>query len=280
MNTIAFDTWRDFRDYIDRERPGCPVYWRGQRDPNWPLASSFERIILSMDGGSEPGATQVYPYGGRYRKNGRPTWPEGFYQQTRDRYLEVFKRSASGLRGANPKELTTDEWWALGRHYGLITPLLDWSEKPYVTAFFSGMDLFNLAGDVLASDVPLDARSVVDMPGQSATIYRLCHTERLEGDGLRVLRPELDELGRLHHQRGLFTWLDSETYFELQGFADDSGRDDLLTQITLSADVLPDGLRDLDAHGIDYRMLMPDLTGAALHANARADQRLLSLGLN
>ena len=62
-----------------------------------------------MDGGSEPGASQIYPYDGRYKKGGRPTWKAGFYQETRDRYLEIFKRSASGLRGAHPKELTSDD---------------------------------------------------------------------------------------------------------------------------------------------------------------------------
>ena len=269
MKTYAFTTWRAFGDFVDDDRPDCPVYWRGQRDPDWPLASSFERILLAMEGGSRPGASQIYPYGNRYRQGASRVWPAGFYQETRDRYLDLFKRSVSGLRGANPIELTTDQWWALGRHYGLITPLLDWTEKPYVTAFFSLMELFRLSDDPVA-------RPAAD---ESITIYRLCHTERLEGDGLRVLQPQLDELGRLQHQRGLFTWLDSETYFELQGFLDNTGRGDLLTQITLSADVLGDGLRDLDTHGIDYRMLLPDLTGAALDANARADQRLRSMGL-
>jgi hypothetical protein len=75
----------------------------------------------------------------------------------------------------------------------------------------------------------------------------------------------------MHGQRGLFTWLTSEKYFELQGFLDDTQRGSLLTKILLSDQSALDGMRDLRAHGIDYRLLYPDLQGAAMAANARGD---------
>ena len=105
----------------------------------------------------------------------------------------------------------------------------------------------------------------------SVAISRLLHVEWLEGDGLRVLCPLVDELGRMHSQRGLFTWLDSDTYFELAGFCDNTGREGLLTQAIISGDAIFDGLRDLRAHGIDSRLLFPDLNGAAEHANLMWD---------
>jgi hypothetical protein len=57
----------------------------------------------------------------------------------------------------------------------------------------------------------------------------------------------------MHGQRGLFTWLDSERFFEWQGFVDNTGRGDLLTQVIISDQAVMDGLRDLKAHGIDAR---------------------------
>jgi hypothetical protein len=103
--------------------------------------------------------------------------------------------------------------------------------------------------------------------GTQVAIYRLFHNSELEGRGLRVIRPVVDELLRMHGQRGLFTWLDSEDYFELEGFLKDTGRGHLLSRLLLSDQALGDGLRDLSNHGIDYRLLFPDLNGAALHAN-------------
>ncbi len=90
----------------------------------------------------------VYPYksphspNGRYRKDGKKTWPDGFIQKYRDSYIREFEKASSGLRGVTPKILNRDEWWALGRHYGLITPLLDWTEKPFIAAFFALTELW------------------------------------------------------------------------------------------------------------------------------------------
>jgi hypothetical protein len=104
MNTIQCDTWQEFieiaesdlRDYLN----DYPTYWRGQRDPNWPLASRVERIVLEQGGGTD---YEIRPV--EYRN-----WRDGF--------LARFKRAASGLRGPNPKELNTDEWWALADTMG------------------------------------------------------------------------------------------------------------------------------------------------------------------
>lgn len=265
MDTVELKTWQDFRDHIDRDKQAMPVYWRGQENPNLPLASSFERKILALNDGYKPGASMLYPYDHRYQRGGKPTWEKTFYQNFRDRYLEAFRTAALGLRGNNPRELTRDEWWALGRHYGLVTPLLDWTEKPYMAAFFALSELWmemNRAG------------GPVSFEGKRVAVFRLLHHEKLEGDGLRVVRPIVEELGRMHGQRGLFTWLDSEKFFELQGFLDNTGRGRLLTRLIISDQAVVDGLRDLAAHGIDFRTLFPDLPGAALHANTQVDWNL------
>ena len=102
-------------------------------------------------------------------------------------------------------------------------------------------------------------------------MYRLAHTDLLEDETLKVVRTPIDELGRMQQQRGLFTWIRSETHFDLGSLLDDTGRGDLLTLAEVSSDVIPEALRDLDLHGIDHRQLFPDMYGAAAFANVQLE---------
>lgn len=261
MDVVQVENWATFRQIVDQPFAVVPVYWRGHASADWLLASAFERMILAM-----PSQKQH--------------WAPGFYASLRDRYLNAFKAAASGLRGSNPAKLEDDEWWALGRHYGLVTPLLDWTQSPYIAAFFA---LAGLLQEMKKPPTMTDAtRAAWERAGslrlggphfeaRKCAVFRLVANETLEGDGLRVVVPRIEELLRMHGQRGLFTWLDSESDFEIDGFLTKCGRGNLLTKFVISDQAVLDGLRDLRNHGIDYRLLFPDLQGAAMHANAVHD---------
>jgi hypothetical protein len=240
MRRRVFDSWTELRDFLERPAPaGTCFVWRGQRDPAWPLVSSLERQLQAEDG--------QRPRGSGDRR----------MRALMDQHLARFKAASSGLRGRSPKDLSDEQWWALGRHHGLRTPLLDWTEKPFVALFFA-----------LRGGVPhLDREPALRSRAPRFAMYRLAHGDRLEDQLLRVVRTPIDELGHMHQQRGLFTWIRSDRHFDLRTLLDQTGRGDLLTIAEVSAEVIPQALRDLDLHGIDHRLLFPDMYGAAAYAN-------------
>ena len=248
-------TWGEFREVVEmsRGREGR-VLWRGQADPSWPLASALERRVLRMYGGDKPGASQVYPYNNRY--DGK--FARHYFSGWQEKYARAFKKASAGMRGQHPPTLEGFELLALGRHFGLVTRLLDWTERPYIAAFFALHDMLDRT--------PAESRWTTPV-----AVYRLQYQPEMLGDLLRLVEPNVDELPRMHRQRGVFTILESDKYFEIEGFCRDSGRAAMLTRVILSDRAIRDGILDLVEHGIDHGLLFPDLGGAALAANLAVD---------
>jgi hypothetical protein len=113
VGVVELSSWRYFSDYINLELLDYTAYvYRGQAAAKWTLSPTLDRQLSKIG--------------------------KAHSQRVRDTHLNAFQFATRGRRGPNPTPITSEnEWWALGQHHGLATPLLDWSRSPFVAAFFA-----------------------------------------------------------------------------------------------------------------------------------------------
>ncbi|MCZ6689595.1 MAG: FRG domain-containing protein [Planctomycetota bacterium] len=241
--------------------------WRGQRSARESLLSVLDRGIpdFKVFGDLTQPLTEMY----------------------RTDRLEKFKDAALGLRGSNPRDLHDVEWWALGRHYGLESPLLDWTRSPMIALFFAFLKETKRKAD---EDKPpprgvfgLNSRWFPKWPDREAKTRK--DKLLVQTDKLTIVTPRTDENRNLVSQAGLFTLapvgvsveelvakvVPPKSYLPYQ-------------QPGLIMMEIPDGARDearegcltaLSKMNITTLALFPDLYGAAEYCNMKA--RLLYL---
>lgn len=111
VRVVQLSKWEEFHQEVMTLTRHRDYVWRGQRKDK-PLLSLFDRPLGSVD------------------------------QRTRDESLkDHLKKFKAEMKQSHPNVLPKNEkWneiWALGQHYGLFTPLLDWSRSPYIAAYFA-----------------------------------------------------------------------------------------------------------------------------------------------
>ena len=111
--TLNLTTWDEFPKVAQKLKNYTDYIWRGQRCycDGWKLKSSFDRKF------------EIYENSKR--------------NEELKRILNKFKQKLADLSDTNNIDFAEDEIWAIGQHYGLPTPLLDWTESPYIAAYFA-----------------------------------------------------------------------------------------------------------------------------------------------
>jgi len=259
---IHLSSWNEFHDVTARLLDLGDFIWRGQEN-DWPLISRFDRVV----------------------KSGRDT-------KLRD-HRKAFVRAIQGRRGNNPRKLDKpEEIWSLGRHYGLATPLLDWTESPFVAAYFAfEKKSFNvLTNAAITGRIIIgENKETVLKDAPTRFIYGLSEDIRRWGPGhskgvepcghfIKFVRPDSDENPRLLSQRGLYTEplsLDIEIE-KIVGmcYAEDEKKGVsriIFVKIDIPEVERENCLRNLNRMNINHATLFPDLTGAAEYCNLKLE---------
>ena len=276
---LNIDTFADFHDLVAARRDFCAsghplvdFVFRGQANSDWPLETTFSRLL--------------------HRAGYRPKLRENSFEN-RAMHMENFKHFLLGRRGANPAALSVESAWALGQHYGLATPLLDWTTSPYIALFFaySGADsngpkrsvwclnreaTTNFDRDLLKHKIlKLNEYEKYNVRYYDGTERDKRRIDRilgavLKGGHINFLVPENDENSRIISQSGVLSMLPNEKSI-------DSWADRLHPESLIKVD-LPNTLefRDkiltqLNLMNINYATLFPDIGGVALHSNFLAE---------
>jgi hypothetical protein len=81
-------------------------------------------------------------------------------------HLDRFKLSIRGRLDINEIAAENEnEIWAVGQHYGLATPLLDWTASPFVALFFAFQESRSIHVDGAEDLSPSDLKSQLDKEG-------------------------------------------------------------------------------------------------------------------
>jgi len=163
--------------------------------------------------------------------------------------------------------LNRNHIWALGQHYGLATPLLDWCYSPFIAAFFAFEKENNKEED--------NKHRVIF----GLKVKEVANTISLQKDGLEYFDPMSSEHPRLINQRGLFTiekngkdieTLLSDTY-EAAHMNENNWEHDSPWLIKIKIKDIPDArryfLHGLTAMNINHMSLFPEIQGAAKFCN-------------
>jgi len=240
---IRAESWHGFVSYVQDELSNYRAYiFRGQREPEWKLLPSLDRIdglkILKND-----------PLAG-------------------------FKEACRGRRGAAPPSLSDDEWWALGQHNGLKTKLLDWTQSPFVAAFFAF--LTERDPTYLPKDRVIYALAKQQIIKKAEEVKEKEPGTLLTGtDAIEIVSPQVDDNMRLVSQRGLFT-KSLRLHIEIENWVRKRFKESragimIKIYITESQGDRVSFLRFLNRMNINHLTLFPDLDGAAKYCNMQLE---------
>jgi len=266
IGTVKITSWQAFLDFVYSEMLDYDTYiWRGQRNSNWELESTLARLIRS----AKVKRAKQYNFA--------------------NNHLEQFKYATRGRHGQNPRSIESEnDWWALGQHYGLATPLLDWTCSPFVAAYFSYIETGSPQTE-FRTIYALHKPSVEEKINQIVSDKEAANRKEKEAvqsgekkmgflalalldlpvkPEVEFIRPLSDENHRLVNQGGLFTKSpvgESLDKWIHTNFSED--KSNILIKILIPNAEREQALKNLNRMNINHLSLFPDLYGASKFCN-------------
>jgi len=249
--SATLSKWSEFYEEVRRFRNHKHYVWRGQRRgyPEWKLQSKFDRRPVYSDE--------------RERK------------KILEEHLDQFQKAIRGRRGTNPPELKDNELWALGQHYGLVTPFLDWTESPFVAAYFAFVKQVDGAKQNESKRVVYGLNRDIERWYQK-TIYIVGKERRSTADYfIEFPRIETHENVRFLAQACVSTksLKGQDIKQSVQKCYNEKNHRNriILVEISIGDSEREECLRDLSMMNINHASLFPDIEGATKFCNLKLE---------
>jgi len=235
--------------------------FRGHSRPEWKLASLFERELDKLRN-----PCPEHPQFCDPTRNVNELFSPGALEKKRDTYLKQFMFHSRGLTDVESSSWTEVDWWIIGRHQGLLTPLLDWTLSPFVASFFAFWDRMSECNPGSLEGAPKYYE--IDGGPEPIVIWELidCGNMQIPSE-FEVIGQRPPFAHRQRAQQGMFTRLSDGALLDIESYFRDRKLTAYLKRYEIPGSEIYKALRDLDLMSIKWATLFPDFFGAVRQAN-------------